>query len=192
MQVPLEIAFRNVPRAEWAEADIRKRAAHLEKLFDRLVSCRVRIEQEGVSSSGAAVPRVHIELGVPGHADIVIAHGGAGLKAPPRGPDLRSAIAESFDAAERRLVALKDKIKGRSKTPVHDSENQFRGQVAELHPDQDHGFLLTKEGGLLYFHRGSLLSGDLDELTRGTAVHYVEEVGDTGPIAVKVRVIARE
>jgi folate-dependent phosphoribosylglycinamide formyltransferase PurN len=32
-----------------------------------------------------------------------------------------------------------------------------------------------------------MLSGDFDSLRRGSAVHYVEEVGDTGPIATKVR-----
>ena len=47
---------------------------------------------------------------------------------------------------------------------------------------------MTKEGGLLYFHRNGLLSGDFDSLKRGDEVHYVEEMGDTGPIAAKVRV----
>lgn len=191
MQVPLEIAFHNISHEDWAEADIRRRAAHLEKLFDRLVSCRVRVEQEGVSSTGAAVPRVHVELGVPGHGDIVIARNPSDLKARYQDPDLRGAIAESFDVAERRLVAIKEKMQGRSRTPVHDAENQFLGQVAEIHPDQDYGFLLTKEGGMLYFHRNGVLSGDFDGLSRGTAVHYVEDVGDTGPIATKVRVVER-
>jgi cold shock CspA family protein len=46
---------------------------------------------------------------------------------------------------------------------------------------------MTKEGGLLYFHRNSMLTGDFDSLQRGDEVSYVEEVGDTGPIATKVR-----
>ena len=62
------------------------------------------------------------------------------------------------------------------------------GQIAEIRPEQDFGFLLTKEGGLLYFHRNSLLSGDFDDLKRGDEVYYIEDVGDTGPIAAKVRV----
>jgi cold shock CspA family protein len=48
--------------------------------------------------------------------------------------------------------------------------------------------LLTKEGGLLYFHRNSMLSGDFDTLSRGDEISYVETMGDTGPIASKVRV----
>jgi hypothetical protein len=32
-----------------------------------------------------------------------------------------------------------------------------------------------------------LLSGDFDALKRGDEVYYVEEAGDTGPTAAKVR-----
>jgi len=47
---------------------------------------------------------------------------------------------------------------------------------------------VTSEGKLLYFHRNSVLAGDFDSLSRGDDVYYVEGVGDTGPIATKVRV----
>ena len=53
-------------------------------------------------------------------------------------------------------------------------------------PEKDFGFLMTKEGGLLYFHRNSLLAGDFEALTRGDEVTYVEAMGDTGPTASKV------
>ena len=46
------------------------------------------------------------------------------------------------------------------------------------------------QGGLLYFHRNSLMSGDFDALEPGAEVYYVEEMGDTGPIASKARVRA--
>jgi len=35
-----------------------------------------------------------------------------------------------------------------------------------------------------------VLCGDFDALKRGDELHYVEDVGDTGPIASKVRVKA--
>ena len=50
----------------------------------------------------------------------------------------------------------------------HEAGQQNLGQVAELNPDRDFGFLLTKEGGLLYFHRNSMLAGDFDALSCGT------------------------
>jgi cold shock CspA family protein len=50
---------------------------------------------------------------------------------------------------------------------------------------------MTKEGGLLYFHRNSVLTGNFDGLRRGDDVTYVEEMGDTGPTASKVRAQVR-
>jgi cold shock CspA family protein len=62
----------------------------------------------------------------------------------------------------------------------------FQGQVTELHPDKDFGFILTNDGTQRYFHRNSVMNGDLDRLKRGDAVHYIEAAGDTGPTAAKV------
>jgi cold shock CspA family protein len=101
---------------------------------------------------------------------------------------LHKAINEAFRVAERRLYDLKEQLDDRSKGVAHDAENQSLGQIAEMRADQDFGFLLTKEGGLLYFHRNSVLTGDFDRLSRGDEVHYNEAIGDTGPIATKVRV----
>jgi cold shock CspA family protein/ribosome-associated translation inhibitor RaiA len=192
MQVPLEIAFRNIDKSAWAEEQIRARVAKLEKLHDRLISCRVRVEQRANNSSGTIPPVVHIELGVPGRKDIVVSHEPDHLQRKFQTPDLHNAIHEAFRIAEDRLAGLKEKLDGRTKEGHHDAENQFLGQVAEITPAEDFGFLLTKEGGLLYFHRNSLLSGDFDSLARGDEVFYVEDMGDTGPIATKVRPKERE
>ena len=66
------------------------------------------------------------------------------------------------------------------------------GQVADLPAGEDFAFLMTKEGGLLYFHRNSILAGRFEDLKVGTEVSYVEEMGDTGPIASKVRLKASD
>ena len=191
LQVPLEIAFHNIESSEWAEQEIRARVAELERLYERLVSCRVRIDQRAKDLSGAIPPVVHIELGIPGRKDLVVSHEPDHLLRKYQRPDLHNAINEAFRIAERQLLDLKDELNDRSKGVTHDSENQSLGQVAEVTPEQDFGFLMTKEGGLLYFHRNSLLTGDFDRLTRGDEVHYNEDVGDTGPIATKVRVKAK-
>ena len=191
LQVPLEIAFHNIESSEWAEQQIRERAADLEKLYDRLVSCRVRIDQRAKDLTGTIPPVVHIELGIPGRPDLVVSHEPEHLLRKYQHPDLRKAIHGAFRIAERQLLALKKQRDGRTKVGDHDTENQFLGQVAEITPGQDFGFLMTKEGGLLYFHRNSLLTGDFDDLKRGDDVYYNEDVGDTGPIATKVRVKAK-
>ena len=188
MQVPLEIAFHHIERSEQAENEIRIRVADLEKIYERLVSCRVRIDQRARDVSGTIPPVVRIELGIPGHGEIVVSHEPDHLLRKYKHPDLRSAINEAFRKAERQLLDLKEQRQGRTKEPHHDSENQSLGQVADMDGGGEFGFLLTKEGGLLYFHRNSVLAGDFDQLRRGDAVYYVEDTGDTGPIASKVRV----
>ena len=192
LQVPLEIGFHNIDSSDWAENEIRSRVAKLEKLYERLVSCRVRVDQRAKNSNGTIPPVVHIELGIPGRKDIVVSHEPDHLQRKFQAPDLHNAIHEAFRIAEDRLAELKDKRDGRTKEGIHDAENQFLGQVAELTPDEDFGFLMTKEGGLLYFHRNSVLAGDFDALDRGDEVYYVEGLGDTGPTASKVWVKGQE
>jgi ribosome-associated translation inhibitor RaiA/cold shock CspA family protein len=188
MQVPLEIAFHNIESSDWAEQEIRTRVAELERIYDRLISCRVRVDQRNRDLTGTLPPVVHIELGIPGRGEIVVSHEPDRLLRKYQHPDLHKAINEAFRVAERRLCDLKEQLDDRSKGVAHDAENQSLGQVAELKPEEDFGFLTTKEGSLLYFHRNSVLSGDFERLCRGDEVHYNEAIGDTGPIATKVRV----
>ena len=56
LQVPLEIAFHNIDSSEWAEQEVRARVTDLEKLYGRLVSCRVRIDQRAKDRTGAIPP----------------------------------------------------------------------------------------------------------------------------------------
>jgi ribosome-associated translation inhibitor RaiA/cold shock CspA family protein len=189
MQVPLEIAFHNVEHSDWAEDEIRNHVARLEDIYKRLTSCRVRVDQRANNAQQTIPPVVRIEIGLPGHKDIVVAHEPDHLQRKFQRPDLHNAINEAFRVAERQLSEFKDKLADRSKSALtHEAANEFLGQVAEMAPDKDHGFLMTKEGGLLYFHRNAVLIGDFDALRRGDAVSYVEEVGDTGPMATKIRV----
>jgi ribosome-associated translation inhibitor RaiA len=186
MQVPLEISFHNIDSIPWAEDEIRSRAADLERIFERMTSCRVHVDQRARNSNGTIPPVVHIELGIPGRKDLVVSHEPDHLMRKYQQPDLHNAINEAFRIAERQLLDLKEQLAGRTKVGGHDSENRAAGQIAELSPETDSGFLLTSTGGLLYFHRNGLLSGNFDDLARGDEVHYVEDVGDTGPLATKV------
>ncbi len=191
MQVPLEIAFHNVEHSDWAEGEIRNHVARLEDIYKRVTSCRVRVDQRASNAQQTIPPVVRIEIGLPGHKDIVVAHEPERLQRKFQRPDLHNAINEAFRIAERQLSEFKDKLADRTKTALtHEAANEFLGQVAEMAPEKDHGFVMTKEGGLLYFHRNAVLIGDFDRLRRGHAVSYVEEVGDTGPMATKIRVKA--
>jgi ribosomal subunit interface protein len=187
MQIPPEITFRNIEPSASAEAAIRDHVARLERIYERMTACRVRVDQRNQNLTDMIPPVVHIEISVPGRKDIVIAHDPGHLLQKYKAPDLHNAINEAFRIAERRLSKYKDKLTDHNSAERHEAVHEFRGQIAEVTPEQDFGFLINKEGGLLYFHRNSLLSGNFDTLQRGDEVTSVEVMGDTGPVASKVR-----
>ena len=68
------------------------------------------------------------------------------------------------------------------------SGSAMLGQVAQILPQEDHGFILNNVGSQIYFHRDSVTNAEFGSLKPGDPVHYVEEAGDAGPVATKVRV----
>jgi ribosome-associated translation inhibitor RaiA/cold shock CspA family protein len=189
MQVPVEIAFHNLEQSDWAKTAICDHIGRLERIYGRLTTCRVRVDQRNQNANGTIPPVVHIEMSVPGHRDIVVAHEPGHLQHKFRSPDLRNAINEAFRIAEQRLSKHKEKLADHGTDQAHhEAANVFLGQVADMPEGKEFGFLMTKDGGLLYFHRNSVLHGNFKELRRGDDVSYVEEMGDTGPMASKVRV----
>ena len=127
------------------------------------------------------VYEVHIDMLVPGD-ELVVSKAPHKAKERYSNPDIRTSVREAFQAAERQLVDYKEQLRGDVK--LH--EPLFQGQVSEIDPKGEFGFVLTKEGNQLYFHRNSVMEGDWGKLRRGATVHYVEATGDTGPTASKV------
>ena len=192
MQIPAEISFRNCKGSAAAEDDIRDHIDRLQRIYGRMTTVRVRVDQSNQNAADTIPPVVHIEISVPGHKDIVVAHEPDHLQRKYQAPELRNAINEAFRIAERQLSKYKDKLTDHGGAAMrHEAASEFRGQVAELTPGEDFAFLMTKEGALLYFHRNSMLAGDFDRLHRGDEVSYIEAMGDNGPTASKVRVLER-
>ncbi len=188
MQIEPEIAFHNIEKSDWAEDQILHHIERLEEIYERLTTCRVRVDQRNDNANHTIPPVVRIEISVPGHKDIVVAHEPERLRRKFQNPDLTNAINEAFQIAEDCLARYKDQLTDHTAPAVHEAANELLGQVVEVTPAEDFGFLLTASGSLLYFHRNSVLTGDFDRLAAGDEIHYVEDVGDTGPIATKVRV----
>lgn len=181
MDVPLEIRFHNLTPSDSLEAAIRERAAKLDRLYNRLTSCKVSVEAPHRQHRKGNLLGIHIELGVPGGTLAVTREPHHAREKYAR-PDVYKALRDAFDAAERQLLDYKRRLNGEVKA----HESTVPGRVAAIFPDRDHGFLTTDTGGQLYFHRNSLMDGALEDLEPGTAVHYVEAAGDTGPTAAKV------
>lgn len=183
MQEPLEIAFHQIEPSEAMEALIRERVAKLDKLYDRLIACRVSVEALHRQHRTGNIYEVHVVMKVPGK-DLVVSREPHHAKEKYASPDVYTSIRDAFEAAERQLKEFKSQLR---EDLVQETETAlFQGQVAETHPEEDYGFLLTKDGALLYFHRNSVMDGSFDEMQRGDVVHYIQGMGDTGPTAPKV------
>jgi len=181
MQQPLEIAFHNLDSSPALEVEIRERFARLEKLCDRLTACRVSVEALHNQHRTGNVYEVHIDMLVPG-GELVVSRAPHKAKEKYASPDVRASIRDAFRAAERQLKKYNRQLTGEIKR----HEPEFFGRVAEIHPEKDWGYLLSKEGALLYFNRSAVLDGSFDQLAPGDAVDYVQGDGETGPTAVKV------
>ncbi len=183
METPAEIVFHNMPASPAIENEIRDRVEKLDRMYNHLIGCRVSVEQLHRRHQTGNVYEVHIELRVPGE-DVVVSHEPHHARERYSDPDVNVALRDAFKTAERRLMEFKRKQRGDVK--VHEDAAFFAGQVSQLYPKEDHGFLLTHEGTQLYFHRNSLVQRDFDDLRIGDRVHFVQTIGDTGPIANKV------
>jgi len=179
MQSILKIAFHNVESSAAVEAAIRERFAKLEKLYDRMTACRVSVEALHKQHRTGNVYQVHITMVVPGR-ELAVSREPKDAHEKYANPDIYTSIRDAFEAAERQLLEFKRQQRGEVKQ--HDFEVQ--GQVTQM--ADDHGFLLTNTGGLLYFHRNSVMNGAWEELKPRDRVLYIEAMGDTGPTATKV------
>jgi len=103
MQNQVQISFHGIDHSDAVEAHIRERVGKLDKLFDRITSCRVVAEAHHNSHANAnAVHRpfhVSIRLDVPGEELVVKSD-----KKNSRGhDDLNAAVRDAFSTMERRL-----------------------------------------------------------------------------------------
>ena len=187
MDTPLELVFHNLASSPRVEAEVQKRVDKLDRLYDHLVGCRVSVELLHRQHQTGNLFEVHIEMRVPGTV-LVVSREPHRPREKYADPDLQVVLRDAFKAAERQLLEFKHRQSGEVKP--HDEA--FAGQISQLYPREDHGFILTHEGTQLYFHRNSLVQGEFDRLQRGDKVHFVETVGDTGPIATKVWPVAAE
>jgi ribosome-associated translation inhibitor RaiA len=98
MDRPLEVVFRNMKPSAELEADVRARAARLDLLNKHIIGCRVTVELENHTHKTGHIPKVHIEVEVPGKS-ITVNH----KHEHEHGGDALTSIREAFDAAAKQL-----------------------------------------------------------------------------------------
>ena len=109
MKLPLEISARDVRINDETEELIRDKASKLDRFYDRIIGCRVKVDMPHRSQRSGMTYNVRIDITVPGGELIV--------KREPD-EDLHAAIINSFEAAQRRVERIRGKAKGRGKNPL--------------------------------------------------------------------------
>jgi len=183
MQQPLEITFRDVPRSEALEANIREKAGKLDQFYEKIMACHVIVERPHGHHHHGQLYHVRIDLTVPG-GELVIRRD---PKEHHAHEDPYVAVRDAFKAARRKLQDYSRKQRGAIKS----HEEPPHGTVSELVPMLDYGRILSSDGREIYFHRNSVVDGDFDLLEEGDQVWYAEQAGTEGPQASSVHIVGR-
>lgn len=179
MDIPLEIAFHEVPPSEAIEQRIRQRVERMQRYFRHVNSCRVVFEAPHRSADGVLGYHVRIETRVP-DKELVVSRDPGDRSAHF---DAHAAVRDAFDAMDRHLEAYGQKM--RNETKLHPAPLQ--GRVLRVHPE--HGFAETNDGREVYFHRNAVAGTDFEGLEVGDAVELSMVHGESpmGPQASTVR-----
>ena len=196
----VQITFRNLDPSFAIESTIREEAAKLSLFYPLIMGCHVAVGVPHRHHKKGSAYHVRIEVTVPG-GNIVVKHEPS-LAAPARQlrqgriqkrlertashKDLSLAIHDAFQIAGRRLQDYARRQRGDVK--VHSPLEM--GSITRILPGESYGFLTSRDGREIYFHKNSVLKGQFSRLKEGTLVSFVEEEGEKGPQASTVRVIS--
>jgi cold shock CspA family protein/ribosome-associated translation inhibitor RaiA len=178
MQVPPEIAFRNIEPTDELKARILEGIHSLEEVYDRIIKCRVMVEETNPGRRAGKLNHVRIDITIPRN-ELVI------NRNPPPNPtsyDLPQAIGEAFDKARRQLLEFKRIQRGEVKTPGLPPHGRVVRLVSDA-PGNRYGFLETRNGREIYFHENAIAGMEFEDLEEGMEVRFVEAEGIEGPQA---------
>ncbi len=177
METPLQVTFRGMDPSEAVRTNIEEKVEKLERVFDRITSCRVVVELPHRHKSKGKLFEINIELVVPG--DVIVVN-----RTPSEAharEDIYVALRDAFNTTRRQLEDYARKRRKEVKT----HREPPRAKVVRLFEEQDYGFLQTPDGREIYFHRNSVIDG-FDRLEVGSEVRFVEGRGEEGPQASTV------
>ncbi len=99
MTAVVQITFRDIDPSPALETNIRERIARLERVFDRMTSCRVLVEAPHRQHTQGKLFHVRIDVTMPG-CEIVVGRDPAERHAHE---NAHVAVRDAFDALRRRL-----------------------------------------------------------------------------------------
>jgi cold shock CspA family protein/ribosome-associated translation inhibitor RaiA len=184
METPVEIDFERCDSTERFRQRIEDRMAMLETRFGRITACRVTMRGPGNHHRTGGPYQVFIHIELPGGRQVDI----------DREPDQDERYADPIfainDAFKRARRILQDNVRHHMQGQVKLHEERPTAVVRMIEPGEGYGFLKTADERDLYFHRNSVLGNGFDNLRPGDRVSFAEAMGDEGPQASTVRVLA--
>jgi len=172
-----------MPHDAEIESAIRANADWLENYYDRIMSCRVVVDRPHLHHQEGNLYQIRIDLKVPGRE--------LAVKREPSQhadyKDLNIMIRDAFDEARRQLEDYARRQRGEVKA----RQSQPHARVVRVFPEAGYGFLATPDGREIYFHKNSVIEANFSDLTAGTEVRFVEELGEQGPQASTVTPVGR-
>lgn len=186
MQEPLQISFHNMASSDALERRVREQWAKLERHYDGIISARIVIEAPHKQPHKSTLG-ISISIGVPGR-DIVVKRE---QRLHETDDHAAWVINEAFHAAERQLEDYAQKQ--RRDVKPHEGERTY-ARIVRLYPEQDYGFIETRGGLNIYFHRDVVRDADFDDLQVGSEVLYTlaPDEGSMGPMASSVWTLGSE
>jgi len=179
MRMPLQITFRNMPHSAAIEAKINEKSSKLERFYDRIMSCRVVVEESQRRHHQGKLYSVRVDITVPGK-ELAVSR--------QEHEDVYVAVRDAFGSAVRLLEEH-----GRQQRGVVKAHREPpTGRIVRIYPESDYGFIKTPDDREIYFHRNSVIDDvDFTQLTFGTVVTFIEEQGTEGPQAARVSISRR-
>jgi len=161
------------------EAKINEKSSKLESFYERIMGCRVVVEELQRRHRRGNLYSVRIDITVPGK-ELAVSR--------QENEDAYVAIRDAFDAAVRLLEEH-----GRQKRGVVKAHTEpTLGRIIRVFPTSNYGFIMSSGDREIYFHRNSIV-GDVgfSDLKLGTEVTFIEEQGSEGPQAARVAIRKR-
>jgi ribosome-associated translation inhibitor RaiA/cold shock CspA family protein len=187
MEIPLQIAFKDLDSSTFIETLIRERAARMERLHPHIISCRVVVQTPYRSPESGKPPiGVSVEVEVPGKRHKLI--GKDEQERHEVKNDQYAMITRAFDAVERQLKNDAEIKRGAVK---HHEGAGETGRVVRLFPEQNYGFIEVRGSTDLYFTRNAVIGGSFDDLDIGLMVEVSRATmeGPMGPQASSVKLL---
>ena len=119
MQTPPEVVFNNMEPSDAMRARVEGEIAKLERVYPRLIRCRVVIEAPHRHHHKGKLYNVRIHLSLPGHAEIEANRNPTDRQSHQ---DVYVAVRDAFHAARRQLQDLARQRQDRARAHEADAD----------------------------------------------------------------------